>query len=298
MNIENQSLQNLQENKEVKFTKKLTRILYIIVAITVLSFFVFPNKSTHFSQGGVLFGYECRCLGLKTFPNGDFRNISCFGVVYDCVSHGDHIDNLTRNSILLMLLRLLPLILFGGFVFYKKDGKSKKFIIFISIIAILSIGSFFLPIIYVNLSNKNDALKKQESMQSPSIDQQDQLIPDEKKNILCYPKEYENQIYRPIKNKSKFYNYYFEYNNKVYFHQSQSSDTNGNVYGPSDIKFQNSSPATFKCIDRNFAKDKNNVYYWGSQVEKADPETFKPLAWPKAEDKNYYFSQTKIERIK
>jgi hypothetical protein len=124
------------------------------------------------------------------------------------------------------------------------------------------------------------------------------LPPESKRNILCYPAEHTNQIYTPFPENSfdkvVGTRYYFEYNGFVYYHEPLNINMNGEAYGPHDTKKQNSDPKTFQCIDANFAKDKNQVYYWGSVVKKADPETFRPLDWPKAKDKNYYFRGTEI----
>lgn len=87
--------------------------------------------------------------------------------------------------------------------------------------------------------------------------------------------------------------YYFVLDGLVWYHY----DTVGwSASAKGDIKLENSNFASFECIDRNYAKDKNNVYYVGVKVEKADPLTFEPLDWPNARDKNYYFEGYKIKR--
>lgn len=115
------------------------------------------------------------------------------------------------------------------------------------------------------------------------------------KEILCYPRDHIkgdshanfDEIFRP--------SYYFAYINSVYFHQPGAVNMNGSYSGELDIKLENSDPLSFACIDSNYAKDRNNVYYFGSIVEQADPDTFEPLDWPRARDKNYYFNAAKIE---
>ena len=88
---------------------------------------------------------------------------------------------------------------------------------------------------------------------------------------------------------------YFEYKELLYYHQPQQSASVSWHESPArDIKINSGDPETFAIIDSNFAKDKNQVYYWGSIVEKADSETFQTLDWPKAKDKNYYFSESEI----
>ncbi|MFH0854820.1 MAG: DKNYY domain-containing protein [bacterium] len=104
------------------------------------------------------------------------------------------------------------------------------------------------------------------------------LHPKEQREILCYC--------------SNGSSYYFKYNGVIFFH-GESLTWSGSF--ASDIKLENSDSNTFECIDSNYAKDKNNVYYWGTKVEKADPESFKPLDWPNARDKNYYFEEYKIK---
>jgi len=115
------------------------------------------------------------------------------------------------------------------------------------------------------------------------------LPPESKRDVLCYPAK---QQYHSSRD-SLENNYYFKYNNHVYYHSSSNINMNGNDYNH-DFKISNSSPDTFKCIDINFAKDKDHVYYHGVLVKKADPESFKPLEWPYAQDKNYYFKETEI----
>jgi len=120
------------------------------------------------------------------------------------------------------------------------------------------------------------------------------------REIICYPLEYTNQIYRPLDDNSSFTSffkkqrYYFKFRNSVYYSEKCCGGKN---YGGTefDVKLSHSDPDTFKCIDANFAKDKNQVYYWGFRVKKADPATFQPLDWPHAKDKNYYFNETEIE---
>lgn len=125
---------------------------------------------------------------------------------------------------------------------------------------------------------------------------EERLPVETEREIICYPAEYNNQIYKPLDENSfsKMVEprYYFKYKNTVYYHQ-ESMGWDG--YSKFDKKLNNSDPDTFRCVDANFAKDKNQVYYWGSLVKKADPSTFEPLDWPRAKDKNYYFRQTNIE---
>jgi len=126
-------------------------------------------------------------------------------------------------------------------------------------------------------------------------------LPSEKnRNILCYPSEYTNQEYKPLDDnsfdKQMGTRYYFEYDGVVYYHSPETMSISGSFSSKFDSKINNSHPNSFRCIDANFAKDKNNVYYWGSVVEKADPETFEPLDWPRAKDKNYYFNGAEREK--
>ena len=119
------------------------------------------------------------------------------------------------------------------------------------------------------------------------------LPSEEHRNIIGEPQKHLRGTSKPTITFGDRY-YYYEYRGDLYYHQVESMSVSGRVSASSDIKIENGDPATFKIIDSNFAKDKNQVYYWGSIVEKADPETFQTLDWPKAKDKNYYFSQSKI----
>ena len=114
------------------------------------------------------------------------------------------------------------------------------------------------------------------------------------RHILGYPKDFNRGASAPTIEHLWDPNYYFEFNGFVYYHQPSSVSVSGHSSKTRDVKLKNSDPATFQMVDSNFAKDKNQVYYWGSIVEKADPKTFEPLDWPRAKDKNYYFNQTEI----
>jgi hypothetical protein len=93
--------------------------------------------------------------------------------------------------------------------------------------------------------------------------------------------------------------YYFEFRGSVYYHSPASCSVSMHCSGATDKKLLNSDPKTFQIIDKNFAKDKKQVYYWGGVVEKADPLTFQQLDWPFGKDKNYIFSGTEIvEKLK
>lgn len=124
------------------------------------------------------------------------------------------------------------------------------------------------------------------------------LPPKEERNILGYPGKHNRgashgNFEELISGDNR---YYFEYKGFLYYHQSQSVSVSGHKSPTRDFKINNGDPETFTIVDSNFAKDKNQVYYWGSIVEKADPETFQTLDWPEAKDKNYFFSESKIIR--
>ena len=147
---------------------------------------------------------------------------------------------------------------------------SKKKIIIIVLI--------FLSVLYLAVSNIN------------------KLPPKEERNILGYPGQHnrgasQGSLEELISGDKR---YYFEYKEFLYYHQPQSMSVSGHKSSARDVKISNGDPETFTIIDSNFAKDKNQVYYWGSIVEKADPETFQTLDWPRAKDKNYFFSEYKI----
>lgn len=277
---------------------KIKIVFYLILLLTFLSFFILPLKSVYFTQGGVIIGYECHCLGIGSHISD--RAIACHGIPYGCASQGYAINNLMRNFILVTILRFLPLAVIVGFILYKKLAVPKKIIYSLSIITALTIiACFFPPLLFNYLSNKESA-SKQDIQSSPVDDIKPKLLPQNiKRNIICYPDEYNNQIYKPIHgdNNSASSYYYFSHGNSVYLHKPITTcegDCPG--AGEGDFLIKNADHGTFKCIDLNFAKDKNHVYYWGEIVEKADPESFEPLDWPKSKDKNYYFNETKIER--
>ncbi len=117
---------------------------------------------------------------------------------------------------------------------------------------------------------------------------QGELPPKEDRSILGYPSEHN----KGLSKNSSGGTYYFEHHGSLYYHAPAYAG-----WHPSeafDRKIINGHPKTFTIIDSNFAKDKNQVYYWGKIVDKADPDTFRTLDWPRAKDKNYYFSQTEI----
>ncbi len=145
---------------------------------------------------------------------------------------------------------------------------------------IIIIVLIFLSVLYLVASNMN------------------KLPPKEERNILGYPEQHnrgasQGNLEGLISGDKR---YYFEYKGFLYYHQPQSMSISGHTSPTRDLKINNGDPETFTIIDSNFAKDKNQVYYWGSVVEKADPETFQTLDWPRAKDKNYFFSGYKITR--
>lgn len=128
------------------------------------------------------------------------------------------------------------------------------------------------------------------------VNNTNKLPPKEERNILGYPEQHnrgasQGSLEALISGDDR---YYFEHKGLLYYHQPQSMSVSGHKSPTRDLKINNGDPETFTIIDSNFAKDKKQVYYWGSIVEKADPETFQTLDWPKAKDKNYFFSESKI----
>lgn len=96
---------------------------------------------------------------------------------------------------------------------------------------------------------------------------------------------------------------YYKFANSVYCYNS-GVDMNGN-YSEYWWRLPGSDASTFKIIDSNYSKDKNNVYGKSrrdeviacDKVKDADPETFTPLDYPYAKDKNnvYYNLVDKID---
>ena len=69
--------------------------------------------------------------------------------------------------------------------------------------------------------------------------------------------------------------YYFKDKNSIYYEDS------GNLY-----KIENADLKTFKDLDYNFAKDKNNIYYKNKKLDGIDAASFEKLEFNFIKDKN------------
>lgn len=100
--------------------------------------------------------------------------------------------------------------------------------------------------------------------------------------------------------------YYNDEINKVDFKTFSESNNDGGyvkidgkIYFYDDdelLELENVDVETFKILDLNYSKDKNNVYSYNSKLEGIDPNKFKILGWGSytKDDKNVYFGGEKI----
>lgn len=82
--------------------------------------------------------------------------------------------------------------------------------------------------------------------------------------------------------------YYFKDKNSIYYEDS------GNLH-----KIENADLKTFKDLDYNFAKDKNNIYYKNKKLDGIDAASFEKIGGNYyKDDKNlYYFGENEFKKI-
>ena len=106
--------------------------------------------------------------------------------------------------------------------------------------------------------------------------------------------ENRDEIYRfNLKTGLEFGFYHYE-NGEIFF------ITPSNMKNYDGLRVENVDLKTFKILDNNYyAKDKNNVYYYGQKLDGADSESFEILVDRFSRDKkNIYFCKEKILEIK